>query len=173
MPAHATLQSMHRTPLTVTLLVVTAASFPSSAHASTYRNLCMSAPTYCTPTGVQVPRLDADVCLSQQNGLTLKGSAPCPSGAWPYYVEHGEVIDPSLGRVEAYLPLDNACDYAGLCVDAPPPDGSQEYLMCCYNDMDGDLICIDGVNCGGTIWYCYDGVSNADGTVTCFESEQL
>jgi hypothetical protein len=163
---------MYRNPITFTLLATAIASLPSSAGASTYRNLCMSAPAYCTPTGTQVPRLDADVCLSRDGRLELKGSDSCPLGAWPYYVEHGEVVDPWTGFVEAYLPLDNACEQEGICVDGPPPDGSQEYPMCCYTDMDGDQICVDGVNCGGTIWYCYDGVSNSDGTITCFAAEQ-
>lgn len=163
---------MYRNQLTLTLLAATVASLPSSADASTYRNLCMSAPGYCTPTGIQVPRLDANVCLSRDGKLELKGTASCPTGAWPYYVEHGEIVDP-WGGVEAFLPLDNACGHAGICVDGPPPDGSQEYPMCCYMTMDGEEVCVDGVNCGGTLWYCYDGMSNEDGTVTCFAAEQV
>ena len=77
------------------------------------------------------------------------------------------------GSVEAYLPLDNACGQAGLCIDGPPPDGSQEYPMCCYVDMNGNEICVNGLTCGGTLWYCHDGVSNSDGTVTCFAGEQI
>jgi hypothetical protein len=162
---------MYRNRVTLTLLVIATLTLPWSANASTYRNLCMSAPGYCTPTGTQVSRLDANVCLSKAGGITLKGTAPCPSNAWAYYVEHGEVVDPT-GRVEAYLPLDNACGQAGLCVDGPAPDGSQEFGMCCYVDEDGEWVCVPGVLCGGTLWYCYDGVSNSDGTVTCFEAEQ-
>lgn len=169
-PVNSRIMTRNQIPLIV--LTVAVSSLSSSASASTYRNLCMSAPARCTPTGPHVPRLDADVCLSSSGTIALKGAAACHTGAWPYHVEHGEVVDPTAGLVEAYLPLDEACSKAGLCLDGPAPDGSQEYPMCCYVDENGQEICVPGVMCGGTLWYCYDGVSNPDGTVTCFESEQ-
>ncbi|PRP99354.1 hypothetical protein [Enhygromyxa salina] len=163
---------MQRNHLTLMLLVASVASLPSSASASTHRNLCMSAPTHCTPTGTQVPRLDASVCLSRSGELTIRGTAPCPADAWPYYLEHGEVVDPTTGQVNAYLPLDDACSQAGMCEKGPPPDGTLEFPMCCYVNQGGEQVCVNGFSCAGTIWYCYDGVSNDDGTVTCFASEQ-
>jgi hypothetical protein len=157
----------------MSLLTAAIVSIPSSANAGEYRNLCMSASQYCMYTGPDAPLLRADVCLSSAGILTLKGTAPCPSQAWAYYVEHGEVVDPSTSVIAAYIPLDDACSHPGMCEKGPPPDGSQEYPMCCYVDGSGSQVCVYGLNCGGTLWFCYDGVCNDDGTTTCFESEQL
>jgi len=100
------------------------------------------------------------------------GSA-CPTGTWPYFVRYGEVVDPVTNSVVAYIPLDNACDNPGLCVDGPVPPDAQPYPMCCTgNTSGGDSTCVHGVDCGGTLWFCVDGVSNMDGTVTCFDAAE-
>jgi hypothetical protein len=129
-----------------------------------YRYLCTSIPSACSYTGPDAPSLGADVCFGTATGIRLKGTAPCPTGSWPYYVDAGEVIDPTTNQVAAYIPLDDACSQPGLCVDGPPPGGAQEFPMCCK-----DGACYDDVLCGGTLWWCVDGVCNADGTITCFE----
>lgn len=167
------LRGMPHKQITLIFLVTAAVSIPSSAGASEYRNLCTSAASYCTPTGPDAPQLHADVCLSRTGAVTLKGTAPCASDTWPYYIDHGEVVDPTTGQVQPYLPLDDACGQAGMCDKGPPPGDSQELPMCCYVDELGDQVCVYGANCGGTVWFCYDGVSNPDGTVTCFSGEQL
>jgi hypothetical protein len=164
---------MYTNQITLSLLVVAAVSIPSSASASEYRDLCQSASKLCIYTGPNAPVLRAGVCLSSAGDITLKGTAPCPSDTWPYYVEYGEVVDPVTGQVDAYIPLDDACTKEGLCEKAPPPDGSQEFPMCCYVNQNGDEVCVDGmISCGGTLWFCHDGVSNEDGSITCFAAEQ-
>ncbi|NJK31580.1 MAG: hypothetical protein HC927_03705 [Deltaproteobacteria bacterium] len=71
----------------------------------------------------------------------------------------------------AYIPVLNACSIPGICV-APPQghDPGWESPICC-DDADGT--CWPGTECGGTVYFCHDGVSNEDGTVTCFEKEEL
>ena len=115
--------------------------------------------------------LRADVCYGFAGGIVLKGSAACPTGLWPYYVDYGEVVDPLTGEVAAYIPLDDACDNPELCVDGPPPNGAQEYPMCCTSDSQGKETCCNGASCGGTLWWCNDGVCNEDGTITCFNAD--
>lgn len=164
---------MYRNQIILSVLVAAVVLLPSSASAGDYRELCMSAAKVCTYTGPQAPVLRADVCLSTAGGITLKGTAPCASGQYPYYVEHGEVVDPQTGEIAAYIPLDNACSQPGRCVDGPGPGVTEEYPMCCFVNSSGVEVCVDGTGCGGTLWFCYDGVSNPDGTVTCFAGEQL
>ena len=144
------------------------ALIPSDAHA-TYRYLCTSVPSACEYVpNVNVPVLNANVCYSS-TGLKLKGTASCPTGSWPYYVDYGEVVNPITNAVEAYIPLDNACDVAGLCLEYAPHSGGQSAPMCC----DEEYTCYPTTGCGGTIWWCHDGVTNVDGTVTCFHAEEI
>jgi hypothetical protein len=140
---------------------------PAEADATQYRYLCTSIPAACNYTGPNAPTLGAAVCYGTASGIVLKGTAPCPSGTWAYYVDYGEIVDPVANAVAAYVPLDNGCDRPGLCVDGPPPAGAQEYVMCCTSDTQ----CVHGSKCGGTLWWCNDGVCNEDGTITCFDKE--
>jgi len=145
---------------------------PPEADATTYRDLCTSVPEACEYTGPDAPALAAEVCHGSA-GTWLRGES-CPAGTWPYFVRYGEVVDPTTNWVVPYIPLDDACDSPGLCVDGPPPSDAQPYLMCCTgNTSGGDSTCVDGSQCGGTIWYCFDGVSNDDGTITCFDQLEL
>jgi hypothetical protein len=111
----------------------------------------------------------ADVCYSPaSNAITLKGTAPCPSGTNTFNVIYGEVLDSLTGEVAAYVPLDDACA-AGRCAEYVPHDDPQEDTICCE---DGGP-CWPGGTCGGILYWCFDGVSNLDGTVTCFNAEEL
>ena len=135
-----------------------------------YRDLCTSVPSACAYTSSDAPLLQADVCFGSTFGVRLM-SGSCPSGSWPYHVMYGEVVDPIANQVAPYIPLDDACAKPGICVDGPPPAGAQEYPMCCSKNSQGVEICSDNVMCGGTLWWCNDGVCNEDGTITCFERE--
>lgn len=134
-----------------------------------YRELCTSVPSMCDYAGPNAPLLQANVCFGSAIGVRLM-SGTCPSGSWAYFVKYGEVVDPITNRVAAYMPLDDACSKPGLCVDGPPPAGAQEYPMCCTG-TGGNEVCSDNMLCGGTLWWCLDGVCNEDGTITCFERE--
>jgi hypothetical protein len=135
---------------------------------ATYRYLCTSIPSACTYTGPNAAVLKANVCFGSATGIRLMSGGSCPTGSWPYFVEYGEVVDPITNEVAAYVPLDNACDHPGICVDGPPPPGAQAFPMCCTGNASGEETCVSGASCGGVLYYCDDGVCNEDGTVTCF-----
>jgi hypothetical protein len=158
----------------VPALIVGLTLGPAEADATQYRYLCTSIPAACTYTGPNAPTLGAEVCYGSASGIVLKGTAPCPSGTWAYYVDYGEIVDPVANTVAAHVPLDNACDQPGLCVDGPPPPGAQPFPMCCTGNMSGgSQTCVSGASCGGTVYYCQDGVCNADGTITCFSAVEV
>lgn len=138
-----------------------------------YRDLCLSVPAACDWSGPNVPKFDADVCWSSSTGLVAKGSLPCPSGSWPYHLGFGEVIDPVTGEVQAYAPLDEACSVPGLCLDGPPPPGAQEHAICCEWGVCVDLDTVPCDSSTSTAYICYDGVSNQDGTIDCFEGDEI
>ena len=153
--------------LTVVTLALVLLS-PGSV-AGQYRELCTSVPSQCDYRGPDAPLLQANVCFGSAIGIRLM-SGSCPSGTWPYHVKHGEVVDPITNQVAAYIPLDDACTKPGICVAGPPPAGAQEYPMCCTGSG-GSETCYSNSSCGGTLWWCLDGVCNADGTITCFERQ--
>ena len=143
---------------------------PEAAGAQ-YRYLCTSVPAACTYTGPDAPYLKADACYGSATGIRLMSGGACPTGSWPYFVDAGEVVDPITGEVAAYIPLDDACERPGLCVEGPPPPGTQEEPICC----DQDYVCTSASGpCGAgySVWFCHDGVSNDDGTVTCFDATE-
>ena len=154
-----------------TLFALVALRFAPVGADASYRDLGTSSPGACEYTGPDAPTLAAEVCHGTA-GTWLRGEV-CPAGTWAYFVRYGEVIDPMTNVVAAYIPLDNACASPGLCVDAPPPAEAQPYPMCCtVNTSGAGSTCVSGADCGGTLWFCFDGVSNEDGTVTCFDAAE-
>lgn len=154
------------------LILVGAIAVANPANASDYRDLCSSARGACEYTGPDAPRLDIDVCLGAQGELTVK-TGDCSAGAYPYHLSFGEVIDASIGTVVAYEPLNLACDRPGVCIDDPPPPGASEFPICCEWGLCvplGDVPC-NSLN--SFAYLCDSGVTNEDGTVTCFEGEQI
>lgn len=144
-----------------------ALALPGEADAE-YRYLCTSIPSACEYTPSEsAPTLAATVCWDGATA-TLMPVGGCSSSAWPYTVDFGEVIDPVTNEVQAYIPLDDACT-AGYCLAWEPHDPGQSAPICCETSG----TCYPGATCGGSLWWCHDGVSNADGTVECFEAEQL
>jgi hypothetical protein len=155
-----------RSTKALSIIALALALVPVTAFAE-YRYLCTSVPRACRYAPPTAPVLGVDVCYTKSTGtIRLKGTAPCPTGAWPYFLKHGEVVNPLNGSVVAYAPLDDACD-AGLCLEYTPHVGGQENPMCCENGGP----CWDGVACGGVLYWCHDGVTNQDGTIDCFDAE--
>lgn len=155
-----------RSKCLLSLLSFTLLALPSEALA--YRDLCTSSPSSCEYAPPTAPYLNSDVCLDSTGFVSLKGAGSCPSGSWPYYLGYGEVIDLQTNEVQGYIPVDDACGATGLCVEYEPHTGGQSDEMCCISTT-----CYPNVTCGGTIWWCYDGVSEEDGTITCFAAEQV
>lgn len=156
------LRIRHLAPILTSVLL-----FTSTDALAQYRPFCSSVPKACTYAGPDAPVLRADVCWNGSVAL-LKGSSSCPTGTWPYYVDHGEVIS-ATGTVLAYVPLDWACDHPGICIASPIPDGATEEPICCEGGS-----CVPLANgCQGQILMCENGVTNDDGTVTCFEGANV
>lgn len=135
-----------------------------------FRDLCDSA-NICEYTGPNAPVLDAAVCLDAAGQASLKGSKPCPTGSVAFHARYGEVYEPIQQLVVGYIPLANACTAVpGLCEasDNYASNQSEAQAICCVG-----AVCWPGVDCGGTLMWCDDGVCNEDGTVTCFEGMGL
>jgi hypothetical protein len=156
---------MNRCRIALLALVILASPVPASAGLS---DLCTSVPGACQHTGPDAPIFEADVCYSPASGIvTLKGTAPCTHDTRPFRLKYGEVADPSIGTILAYTPLGDGCE-AGQCVPFQPHGGGQEYPMCCENGGP----CWPGDGCGGVLYWCYDGVCEEDGTITCFNAHE-
>lgn len=140
----------------------------TDAHA-TNRELCSSVPGECEFSGPEAPVLAANVCWFRSTSTTkLMTGATCPTGASPYFVKYG-LVDPLSQEVSGFVPLDYVCSRPGLCQPggfAPPT--LWEEPACCYG---GVCYPFEGTNgCdGGELLLCLEGVTNEDGTITCFD----
>lgn len=131
-------------------------------------------PRYCEPSGPDVPRLDEELCCEIDEAADaavcdlpdLLGR--CVTGE-RFYCEFGEVTEDGAG---CYQPYVDACDL-DLCLSysGPPPENADAELLCCTTQgcepLSADMawVCAD---VGGYVALCLDGVTNEDGTVTCF-----
>ena len=159
---------MNTRPPALALLLALA---PAQALASQPRDLCDSVPGACTHTGPDAPALEASVCLDS-TGLVWLEDDPCPAGAWPYRVTHGEILDPLTLEVAAYVPLGWACERPGLC---EPGDGEGRpttvQALCCEW---GVCVPLTEVLCNSPdslAVMCLEGASNEDGSIDCFEGD--
>ena len=141
------------------------------SEASGYRYLCMIKPNSCEYAPSTAPTLNADVCWSTSS-VKLKGTATCPTGSYPFYVDSGEVTNPLTGTVQAYIKLPDACDM-GFCIPNDPNDPpGEEGPMCCDAATGG---CVETVSiCPPekvAVW-CDDGEEpvNQNGQWVCQES---
>ena len=154
-------------------LILALACLPMTASASQYRDLCVSAPCACEYTGPDAPEFGGLVCRDATGLVTAKGSAPCPTGATTYTLSHGETVDLLTGEVAGYMPLGWACSHPGVCLAGAAPVASAAVAICCEW---GACVPIVEVLCNGPdsiAYMCDDGVSNLDGTITCFEGEEF
>ncbi len=133
--------------------------------ASSYRYLCTSVPSACEYTGPDAPVLRADVCWNGSVAL-LKGTAPCATSSWAYYVDYGSV-DPLTGEVAPYVPLDDACDL-GYCEVLQPNETlpEDEGEICCPEGVNTEACTLDP-DCNDVMVYCHNYETNGDGTVNC------
>jgi hypothetical protein len=138
-----------------------------------YDHLCSSVPSVCEYIDEnEAPWVNTNVCLYSNGDIFYKGSGSCPSGSSPYYVGYGEIINEISGEMVAYIPVGDACEQPGICVEGPPPSGAESQLICC--DAWGACFPLSQVLCtnrGDQPYICYNGVSNVDGSVTCFEGQ--
>lgn len=163
---------MRKSPALTLAFVVSLGLASSEAHATTYRDLCSSVPSECEYTGPDAPVLVANVCWDRASGITRLMSGVCPTGSYPYTVKYG-LVDPLTLIVTAFVPLDDACSRPGLCSPGylAPENTWSAAAMCCI-----DGTCWPHTNlapCGGDILICLEGVTNEDGTVECFDDQNV
>jgi hypothetical protein len=121
-------------------------------------------PVLCEPHPDGAPRYDGTVCC---NGDTcIKGDAgTCLADRKPYYCELGQLW--ASGEVSCYFEVPAYCDVFPC---APSfQTWPQANDMCCH---DGECWTpnTELSDCEiEDIYWCDDGVTNQDGTVTCFD----
>ncbi len=161
---------MRNHALTLALVVALGLASSNEAQATPYRDLCSSVPSECEFTGPLTPGLAVAVCWSRSTSTSrLLTGATCPSGSYPYAVKHG-VVDPLTLIVTAFVPLDDACSRPGLCESgslAPPTTWGA--VMCCIEGTCWP----DDDSCDGELLFCSNGVTNDDGTVECFDDQDV
>ena len=131
---------------------------------------------HCEWTVQEVPFWDDDLCCEVQESSAATCVPALRRGACQtgerYYCEHGEVL--STGEVVCYQPLPDACA-AGHCIEAPsttPPTVALiPFILCCNSGGACVWAGYEAGACEGEILYCSWGMSNADGTVECYEYE--
>ena len=130
---------------------------------------------FCEWTGPSAPVLDLEVCcdISGDDAWCSlpDGNGRCSTGS-KAYCEYGEVT--AANGVVCYQPFPSICEF-GFCGDVLPPEGGPvEAATCCW--ANGACVeietTVDIVSCGllgGYSGYCDEGVTNDDGTITCFD----
>ena len=155
------------TPLLLALLSI---SVPALGGSGDLVELCdlvdpdTGVPIRCAPRGSDVPVYDAPVCCDAAT-CYVADADPCPDSLQAYYCELGEVF--ASWEVACYFEVPDYCD---LHPCAPGYQSQpQAFGMCCnagvcwpYDLTSNDCELAD-------IAWCYDGVCNDDGTVTCFD----
>jgi hypothetical protein len=129
---------------------------------------------YCAWTGPDAPVWDANVCCTiDADGAACSQTAKsrCPTGSKLMYCEHGAATP--LGGVTCYQPFPGMCD-AGLCVEAPdsPPATAQmvEFIVCCGSGGACQYVQQgEGWDCQGELLACEYGITEANGSVVCFD----
>jgi hypothetical protein len=129
----------------------------------------------CQWTGPDVPVWDADVCCSiDDDGAYC--SVPDTNGrcrvGYRMYCEYATAF--TSGEVVCHQPFPSMCD-AGYCIEAPAvPPLTQASLMGCCNEG-GACQPIEAIqmgdceDAGGTFLVCHNGMTNADGTMDCWD----
>ena len=122
---------MFKVALATAAGLVIGVGMQTETEASGYRYLCMASPSACEYAPSTAPQLNADVCYQLGTGITTIKTGTCPTGSYPFYVDAGEVINPTTGVVQPYIALPDACAM-GYCIEYDPnlPPG-EEGAMCC------------------------------------------
>lgn len=124
-------------------------------------------PTICQPhLEGTAPTLDEDICCA--GGQCYALGSGCGSTETQYYCALG-TIDVT-GEATCYWEVPNACDAQHYTCEQtinPPPS---EEKVCCPASEDVCWPFESPSQCDvGDVFICLNGVTNTDGTVTCFE----
>lgn len=154
--------------MTIITLIIVAAT--STAPGQPLADLCDLAytstgtPTFCEPHPDGAPHYDDTVCCDTQ-GCVIARAGSCDEKRKPYYCELGEVW--ASGEVTCYFEVPSYCDV--FPCEPGFQTWPQELYLCCYEGICWELS-PSGDNCEPlNIYWCQDGVSNPDGTITCLD----
>ena len=121
-------------------------------------------PVRCDPHPEGAPVYAQPVCCDDASCYESDGGW-CPDSLQPYYCELGEVL--ASKEVACYVEVPDYCD-AFPCGAPGYQAQPQSYLMCCNAGVCWHLY-DDGACELNDVYWCDDGVSNPDGTVTCLD----
>ena len=121
-------------------------------------------PSLCEPHPEGAPVYDNAVCCDSE--LCYEpAERGCLEDESPYYCERGDVG--ASGVVTCYFEVPSYCEVFPCepGIQAPPLDNP----MCCHGGICWNIFG-DSYDCEiQDIYWCDDGVTNSDGTVTCFD----
>jgi len=154
-----------------TLLLITLFATPLSPSHHAVEDVCdvvdptTGSPSLCEPHPEGAPVYEDVVCCDAQLCYepTERG---CLKGESPYYCERGAVG--ASGVVTCFFEVPSYCDVFPCepTIQAQP----QESLICCNAGICWNIYDDEANDCElDDIYWCNDGVTNSDGTVTCFD----
>lgn len=121
-------------------------------------------PILCEPHPDGAPRYDGTVCCDEKTCIATR-TGSCLTGRKPYYCELGQLW--ASGEVSCYFEVPAYCDVFPC---APSfHTGPQAAFMCCYEGICWNTYPSSNDCEPQDISWCEDGVSNPDGTMTCFD----
>lgn len=121
-------------------------------------------PILCEPHPDGAPRFDGTVCCDADTCIAA-GAGTCLTGRKPYYCELGQLW--ASGEVSCYFEVPSYCDVFPCAPGFqtwPQANGMCCYEGICWNTDSGSNDC--EIN---DVYWCSDGVTNSDGTMTCFD----
>jgi hypothetical protein len=149
------------------LLITTLITSPASTGV---RDLCevvhreTGVPTICQPHKQGAPVYDAEVCCAGGSCFAATGSA-CQAGEVLYYCGLGH--DLVAGETACYFEVPSYCDL--FACDRSYSPTPQEGTICCNQGICWEYqVGTNGCEIGDIYW-CGDGITNPDGTVTCLD----
>lgn len=163
---------MKPTTISITLVLSTLA-VTSLAYGATPPDRCAKLgtdgyPKYCEPIGEHIaPGWDDPLCCDGAECEPM-GTAGCGGDRQPFSCDHARFN--AVGTVTCLFVVPHYCDEYS-CEPSPVRDDQQPpqaQELCCYEE---GCYAPDGGPCGGVLFWCDDGVSNSDGTVTCFDED--
>lgn len=124
-------------------------------------------PILCEPHPDGAPVWDATVCCNDKDCVQPDALGACAGERQAYFCDRGELMTDDT--VSCYFEVPNYCDvypcspgYGGW------PQGN---MMCCYEGICWNIWHGSNDCERSDIHWCNDGVTNNDGTVTCFDEE--
>jgi hypothetical protein len=125
-------------------------------------------PALCDPIGEHIAPAWHDLVCCDASTCTPFGPRGCGKSTLPYFCEYAE-LDAS-NQVTCLFTVPQYCDVFP-CPPAADPEyqaPAQAQPICCYEE---GCYAVDGDPCGGIIYWCDDGSTNEDGTVTCHDED--